>query len=84
MTSKLRLSLLAALLVIIVSGVAAVSPRPAVAQAPGDLAVTKTGPATIAPGGIITYTITISNVGTGPRELIGFTDSLPANTTFVS
>ena len=50
----------------------------------GDIAVTKTGPDTAAPGTIITYTITVSTFG--PDDISGATldDKLPPGTTFDS
>ena len=49
-----------------------------------DLSVVKTGPATIPAGGNITYTITATNNGSSDAQTVAVTDSLTANTTFVS
>ena len=55
------------------------------AQPGADLDVNKTAePATITPGSNLTYTITVTNVGTDPAASIALSDPLPANTTFVS
>ncbi|QEG41865.1 COG1361 S-layer family protein [Roseimaritima ulvae] len=50
-----------------------------------DLVLSKTGLTEIAPGGNLTYTITVSNAS-GPSDATGLviTDTLPAGTTFVS
>src|SRR5436190_17516586 len=49
-----------------------------------DLAITKTGPATVAGGGPIAYALTATN--NGPSDATGVTvsDTLPAGVTFVS
>jgi len=50
-----------------------------------DVSVTKTGPLTaIAPGGNITYSITVANSGPSDAASVQLTDAVPANTTFVS
>ncbi len=49
-----------------------------------DIAVTKTGPATVIAGNTITYTLTIANNGFVSANTVTLTDSIPANTTFVS
>jgi uncharacterized repeat protein (TIGR01451 family) len=49
-----------------------------------DLAITKTGPATAASGGPISWTITASNNGPDTSAPTTWTDPLPAGTTFVS
>ena len=49
-----------------------------------DLAITKTGPATAAAGGPISWTITASNSGPDQSAPTTFNDPLPAGTTFVS
>ena len=49
-----------------------------------DLAVTKSGPASIAAGANVTYTIVASNNGPSYAAGVSLTDSVPANTTFVS
>ncbi|HEU4742490.1 MAG TPA: SdrD B-like domain-containing protein [Meiothermus sp.] len=52
--------------------------------APADLKVTKTGPATAAPGGSISYSVTVSNVGINPLVGASFSDNVPAAITGVS
>ncbi|MER5495186.1 hypothetical protein [Streptomyces sp. NPDC002490] len=49
-----------------------------------DLAVVKTGPATVAPGGQVSYTITVTN--NGPQDSTGWelTDTVPAGLTNVT
>ena len=76
-----RLAILPVLFALVVLGSFTSASREAEAQIPGDLAVTKSTATSIAPGGTLTYTVTISNVGLGPRELISFTDTLPTNAT---
>ena len=49
-----------------------------------DLAITKTGPATVAQGGALDYTVTASNTGNAPATGVVVTDAVPAGTTFVS
>ncbi|OKH30046.1 hypothetical protein NIES2119_31610 [[Phormidium ambiguum] IAM M-71] len=49
-----------------------------------DLITTKTGPATVAPGGTITYTITTRNDGPNPATNVIIRDNIPAGTTFSS
>jgi uncharacterized repeat protein (TIGR01451 family) len=49
-----------------------------------DVSVTKTGPAAVAAGGNISYTITVTNNGTSDAQAVSVTDAIPANTTFVS
>jgi uncharacterized repeat protein (TIGR01451 family) len=57
--------------------------------APGspDLAVAKTGPATAAPGAVVTYTLSYSNASGGPIPApatgVQLTDTLPAGLTYV-
>jgi uncharacterized repeat protein (TIGR01451 family) len=80
----LRLAILPLLFAVVAFGSFASTHHEAVAQAPGDLSVTTTTAANVAPGGTLTYTVTISNVGLGPRELINFTDTLPTNVTYVA
>jgi uncharacterized repeat protein (TIGR01451 family) len=50
-----------------------------------DLAITKTAwPASVSPGGTITYTLTVQNTGNGTAENLAITDVLPAGTTLLS
>jgi uncharacterized repeat protein (TIGR01451 family) len=49
-----------------------------------DLAVTKNGPSTISAGTNITYTVTVTNNGPSDADNVSLTDTLPADTTFVS
>jgi uncharacterized repeat protein (TIGR01451 family) len=49
-----------------------------------DLVTTKTGPATVNPGGSITYTITTRNLGPNAAPTVVIRDTLPATVTFVS
>lgn len=49
-----------------------------------DLSVMKSGPALIAPNTDVTYTIVVSNAGPSDASAVTLTDSVPANTTFVS
>jgi uncharacterized repeat protein (TIGR01451 family) len=49
-----------------------------------DLSVTKSGQASVAAGANITYTITVANNGASNANTVQLTDTLPANTTFVS
>jgi len=49
-----------------------------------DVAVTKNGPTTIAAGADITYTVTVTNNGPSDAANVSLTDTLPADTTFVS
>jgi uncharacterized repeat protein (TIGR01451 family) len=49
-----------------------------------DVAVTKNGPTTIAAGANITYTVTVTNNGPSDADNVSLTDTLPADTTFVS
>jgi uncharacterized repeat protein (TIGR01451 family) len=49
-----------------------------------DLAITKTAPASITPGGSIAYTINVTNNGPNVAQSVSLTDTLPANTTFTS
>jgi uncharacterized repeat protein (TIGR01451 family) len=48
------------------------------------LAVSKTGPASADPGGLITYTLTVTSSGAVSNTTTVLTDTLPASTTFVS
>lgn len=49
-----------------------------------DVAVTKNGPTTIAAGADITYIVTVTNNGPSDADNVSLTDTLPADTTFVS
>lgn len=52
--------------------------------APADLRVVKSGPSTVAPGGNISYTVVVSNVGVNPLTGASFTDTVPAGITGVT
>ena len=52
--------------------------------ASADLSVTKSGPATATAGSTLTYTVTVSNAGPSDASGVSLTDTLPADTTFVS
>jgi len=57
----------------------------AAAFADSDLGIEKTGPSSATPGATLTYAITLTNHGPDdPGVAVGFTDSLPAGTTFAS
>jgi uncharacterized repeat protein (TIGR01451 family) len=56
----------------------------AITAATADLAITKSGPATAATGGQITYNIAVSNSGPNAATVITLTDVLPAGVTFGS
>lgn len=49
-----------------------------------DVAVTKSGPATVTAGTNITYEVTVTNNGPSPAANVSLTDTLPPSTTFVS
>src|SRR5262249_10199221 len=49
-----------------------------------DLAVTKTGPASVTAGQTFTYTVTVTNNGPSPTQEARIADTLPAELTFVS
>ena len=49
-----------------------------------DLSIVKTAAGTAAPGGQLTYSITISNAGPDPASQVVFTDTLPSELTFAS
>jgi uncharacterized repeat protein (TIGR01451 family) len=49
-----------------------------------DLAVTKTGPATVTAGANITYGVTVTNLGPGAAQSVTLTDTLPSGETFSS
>src|SRR5205085_565793 len=53
-------------------------------NARADLAVIKTGPATIIAGTDVTYTISVSNNGPSDAQGVALADALPAGTTLVS
>jgi len=55
-----------------------------VASSPADLAVAKSGPATVNAGAAISYTITVTNNGPNAALNVQLSDPLPAGTTFVS
>lgn len=57
---------------------------PATLGASADVSVSKTGPATVPPGGTLSYTITVSNAGPSAASSVSLTDAVPTNTTFVS
>jgi uncharacterized repeat protein (TIGR01451 family) len=52
--------------------------------ADADLAITKSGPATVTAGTNITYTVTVTNNGLSDAQTVALTDNTPANSTFVS
>jgi uncharacterized repeat protein (TIGR01451 family) len=54
------------------------------APASADVRVTKSGPATVAPGGTVTYEITVTNDGPDPAEGVTVVDQLPADLTGVT
>jgi uncharacterized repeat protein (TIGR01451 family) len=56
----------------------------AAAAQSADMFVVKSGPNSAAPGANITYAITVGNAGPDTATVAGFTDTLPAGTTFVS
>ncbi|MGA7616386.1 MAG: DUF11 domain-containing protein [Thermoanaerobaculia bacterium] len=49
-----------------------------------DLDLSKTGPSTIAAGADLTYTLTLTNLGISSAANVDLSDTVPANTTFVS
>jgi large repetitive protein len=49
-----------------------------------DLAVAKSAPATVTAGTNLTYAITVTNNGPSDAQAVAVTDTVPANTTFVS
>lgn len=55
-----------------------------VSRPSADLDVSKTGPATVAPDGDLTYTVTITNHGPSPAQDAVVTDDLPAQLTGVT
>ena len=54
------------------------------ATEPVDLEMSKTGPATVAPGGAISWTLTVTNNGPGNSSGFAVTDSVPAGVTSVA
>jgi uncharacterized repeat protein (TIGR01451 family) len=51
--------------------------------ASANLAITKTGPVSVAAGGSIAYSLTVSNAGPSAADALLVTDTLPAGVTFV-
>ncbi len=49
-----------------------------------DLALVKTGPATVVPGNTVTYTITVANAGASTATAVSVADPTPVGLTFVS
>ena len=49
-----------------------------------DLSITKTGPATVAAGGAVAYTLAVTNGGPSTATSVSVTDTLPAGVAFVS
>ena len=49
-----------------------------------DLGITKTGPASVLPGGSVTYTLTVSNAGPSDAPDVTVSDPTPGGLTFVS
>ena len=49
-----------------------------------DVSLTKTGPATAAPGSTVTYQLTVANAGPSDATAVSVTDTLPAGIVFVS
>ena len=56
----------------------------AIVSASADLAVTKSGPAAVAAGNNMTYSVTVTNNGPSDAQSVSLTDATPSNTTFVS
>ena len=52
--------------------------------ASADVAITKTGPASVVPGTNVVYTITVTNTGPSDAASVVVTDATPAGLTFVS
>ena len=52
--------------------------------AAADLAIVKTGPATVTAGASVTYSLTVTNNGPSDAAAVSVTDTLPAGVTFVS
>ncbi|MBI3249648.1 MAG: DUF11 domain-containing protein [Deltaproteobacteria bacterium] len=58
---------------------------PGIAAAQTDVQITKgASPSPVVPGGTLTYTLTVENVGLDPAAVIVVKDPLPAGTVFVS
>lgn len=55
-----------------------------IANTPADLSVSKSGPATATAATVISYTITVNNLGPNPAVGAQLSDPLPAGTTFSS
>jgi uncharacterized repeat protein (TIGR01451 family) len=53
-------------------------------SAQADVSINKSGPATALAGNNVTYIITVANAGPSDAANVSWTDTLPANTTFVS
>lgn len=49
-----------------------------------DVQIRKTGPSSVAPGGSLNYTLSVSNVGTSPATLVSVFDTLPPELEYVS
>ncbi|HEV3117775.1 MAG TPA: DUF11 domain-containing protein, partial [Gemmataceae bacterium] len=49
-----------------------------------DMAIVKTGPATVTAGTNLTYTLSVTNNGPSDAQNVSITDVIPGNTTFVS
>src|SRR5262249_22729248 len=56
----------------------------AIANISADLAVTMSAPASVVAGNNVSYTITVTNNGPSDAQTVSWTDTLPANTSFVS
>jgi uncharacterized repeat protein (TIGR01451 family) len=70
--------------VLLVAAVLLLPAVPAVA-APADLSVSKTdSPDPVVPGSNLTYTIGVTNLTAAEATTVALSDTLPANTTFVS
>jgi uncharacterized repeat protein (TIGR01451 family)/fimbrial isopeptide formation D2 family protein len=57
---------------------------PVVVGPVADLQLAKTGPATVAAGGAVTWTVAVTNAGPDPATGVKIVDPLPAGTRFVS
>jgi uncharacterized repeat protein (TIGR01451 family) len=55
-----------------------------IVRASADLAITKTGPASVTAGNTITYTLTVTNNGVSDAQNVLVKDTLPPNVSFVS